>query len=96
MPHEDGRSARARALREERRAQILDVAVQVFADKGYHGTSITDLVEAAGVARGTFYLYFDGKHVIFLELLDDLLQRFRGSVRGVGWAVCAAPSPPLD
>jgi len=79
----DGRSERARAKREETRARILVAAEQVFATKGYHDTGVADLVEAAGVARGTFYQYFDSKHAIFLELLDELLRRFRASVVGV-------------
>lgn len=79
----DGRSERARAKREETRTRILAVAEEVFATKGYHDTGVADLVDAAGVARGTFYQYFDSKHAIFLELLDALLLRFRGSVKGV-------------
>lgn len=87
----DGRTERAKAQREERRAQILIAALQVFADKGYHQTSVSDLVGAAGVARGTFYLYFEGKQQIFLELLDNLLGAFRGSVRGVDTSPDAPP-----
>lgn len=79
----DGRTERAKAQREERRAQILGSALQVFATQGYHATSVSDLVEAAGVARGTFYLYFDSKQAIFLELLDALLEAFRGTVQGI-------------
>ena len=79
----DGRSARAQEMREQRRAQILDAALGVFARQGYHGTSISDLVSAAGVARGTFYQYFDSKKTIFLELLDALLGELKGSVQGV-------------
>lgn len=79
----DGRSARAMALREERRAQILAAALQVFGDEGYHRASVASLVQAAGVARGTFYLYFDSKQAVFLELLDSLLTAFRGTVTGV-------------
>ena len=48
----DGRTRRAQEAREVRRAAILQAALQVFARRGYHATSITDLVEAAGVARG--------------------------------------------
>lgn len=79
----DQRSARAERKRQETRARILAVAAEVFATHGYHGTGVTELVEAAGVARGTFYQYFDGKHAIFLELLDGLLARFRTSIVGV-------------
>lgn len=79
----DGRTTRAEAVREQRRAEILDAALQVFAEKGYHGTAVSDVVKTAGVARGTFYSYFDSKDAIFLELLDGLLQTLRDSVSGV-------------
>jgi AcrR family transcriptional regulator len=88
----DGRTERARALREERQAQILTAALQTFADKGYHGASITDIVEAAGVARGTFYLYFDSKNAVFLELLEQLLTGFRHGIIGVD---VSPEAPPL-
>lgn len=87
----DGRSKRAEASREQRRAQILTRALEVFAANGYHRTSITDVVKAAGVARGTFYLYFDSKEAIFHELLDDLLGTLRGSVGGMDLSPDAAP-----
>lgn len=79
----DGRARRAAEVREQRRRQILDAALEVFAAKGYHDTSISDLVAAVGVARGTFYLYFESKEAIFLDLLDELLGELRASVRGV-------------
>lgn len=87
----DGRARRAAEARENRRAQILDQAVAVFAARGYHGTSVSDLVEATGIARGTFYLYFESKEQIFLALLDGLLRHLRASVRGVDRATGAAP-----
>jgi len=79
----DGRTRRAQEAREVRRAHILQVALHVFAERGYHATTITDLVEAAGVARGTFYLYFDSKDAVFHVLLDDLLAALRAGVVGV-------------
>lgn len=83
VDNSDGRTTRARALRAERRAHILDAAVSVFSERGYHGTSVSDVIAAAGIARGTFYLYFGSKKAIFLELLDQLLVRFRAGVVGV-------------
>lgn len=56
--------------RQEREEQILKVAARVFATKGYRHTSVTDIVEEAGVARGTFYHYFNSKKDIFLRLVD--------------------------
>lgn len=82
-PEEDGRVRRGQESREARRAQIKERALGVFSEKGYHPTSVTDLVDAAGVARGTFYLYFDSKEAIFLELLDDLWSHLRANITGV-------------
>jgi len=87
----DGRTRRAELNREQRRTQILERALGVFAEKGYHGASISDVVKAAGVARGTFYLYFDSKEAVFLDLLDDLLSTLRASVGGVDLSEGAPP-----
>lgn len=59
----------------ERRAQILAHAREVFAKRGYHAAKIDDIVAAAGVARGTFYLYFDDKRAVFEELVDHAFTR---------------------
>jgi AcrR family transcriptional regulator len=59
----------------ERRQQILNVARDVFARRGYHAAKIDDIVAAAGVARGTFYLYFDDKRAIFEEIVDRTIAR---------------------
>lgn len=68
--------------KETRRQQLLDAAIAVFARKGYGATSIEDIIQEAGVARGTFYLYFAGKKEIFLAVIDhyfalisELVQR---------------------
>jgi len=60
----------------ERRQQILSVAREVFAKRGYHQTTIDDIVVQAGVARGTFYLYFEDKRAVF----SDLVDRFAGQL----------------
>lgn len=89
----DGRTLRAQNAREARRKQIMDAALRVFATKGYHGTSVSDLVDAAGVARGTFYLYFESKSAIFHELVDELITTLRAKIRGVDTGPGAAPIP---
>jgi AcrR family transcriptional regulator len=66
--------------REERREQILSHALALFAARGYHLTQISDIIEAAGIARGTFYLYFDSKRAIFSTLLDRLFTTFQGTI----------------
>ena len=96
MPETDGRTRRAEQAREQRRKQILDAALGVFAEQGYHGAAISDVVKAAGVARGTFYLYFDSKEAIFQELLSDLLATLRGSVTGFDTSGGGTPEEQLQ
>ena len=48
---------------------IINAAVQVFYEKGYHNASINDITSLAGVATGTFYIYFDGKYNLYKYLL---------------------------
>ena len=54
----------------ERRQQILLAAREVFAKRGYHQATIDEIVAQAGVARGTFYLYFEDKRSVFSDLID--------------------------
>jgi AcrR family transcriptional regulator len=68
-------NARVVMGRPERRQQILSVARDVFARRGYHAAKIDDIVAAAGVARGTFYLYFQDKRTIFEEIVDRMIAR---------------------
>ncbi len=63
--------------RSERERQILEAATRVFALKGYRHASVTDIVEESGVARGTFYHYFESKKDIFLRLVDHYFQRIK-------------------
>ena len=71
----DGRTLGRRGARTRHR--LLEAAEEVFAQVGYHDASIVKITEAAGVAMGTFYLYFRGKKEIFDELLRDLNRRVR-------------------
>lgn len=57
------------------RAQLVAAAANVFARKGYGETSVNDIADAAAVAHGTFYRYFESKEQIFREVASDLQQR---------------------
>ena len=65
-----------------RHEQILAAARKVFREKGYDGTTIADIVQAAGVAQGTFYLYFSSKRDAFLALSQQLDETAVGTVAG--------------
>lgn len=57
--------------KEKKRNTLLDAAFELFTDKGFSQTSITDIVEKAGVAKGTFYLYFKDKNDIRNQLISS-------------------------
>lgn len=57
----------------DRRATLLAAAREVFAERGYFNASVTDIVERADVARGTFYNHFDGKRDVFSAVLAGLM-----------------------
>lgn len=78
-------------LREERREQVLRSAIEVFAQKGYHATSVGDIIKRAAIARGTFYLYFENKRQIFEAILDMAL---RGLVSRLHRIELTPQSPP--
>jgi len=72
-----------RRLTDEKRDAVLRGARAAFAELGYHGASIGEIVKRAGVARGTFYSYFDSKRDAFVAVLDDLLVTVWQQVRPI-------------
>jgi AcrR family transcriptional regulator len=79
-------AARPRADRTARRADLASVAATVFAQRGVANTAVSDIVKAAGVAQGTFYLYFDSKDDIVLAVVEQVVG---GIVAGVEAALDA-------
>lgn len=77
---------------EERRAQLLSHATRLFATKGYHSSSVADIVEGVGVGKGVFYWYFPSKEALFVEILlsaqTDMRRRQQREI--------AELSDPLD
>ncbi|MCX5495451.1 TetR/AcrR family transcriptional regulator [Kaistia dalseonensis] len=53
-----------------KRAQIMQGARQVFLEKGFDGASMNDIARAAGVSKGTLYVYFEDKERLFVELIS--------------------------
>ena len=58
-------------IREEKRKQIMDVALKLFAMEGYHATPISRIASEAGISKGLMYNYFDSKEALMLKLLED-------------------------
>jgi AcrR family transcriptional regulator len=67
----------------DRRAAILAAAREVLAEKGLEAAKISDIVARAGVAQGTFYLYFPSKLSLVIALAEDMNTRLLASVQRV-------------
>src|SRR5713226_4422769 len=61
--------------KEATRQRILDAAEEVFAEKGYHGAVVDDIVRTADMSKGGFYFHFPNKQGIFLALMEALTPR---------------------
>jgi AcrR family transcriptional regulator len=76
---------------QERRDQLIRCAARLFAERGYHPTSVADIVEALGVGKGVFYWYFSSKE----ELLTELLKSSHLSLRRRQQAAIGDEPDPL-
>lgn len=67
--------------REAMRNGILDAAMSVFADKGYHAATIADVAKAADLGKGTLYLYFKNKEAIAEQLVERYFADMEAALR---------------
>ena len=65
------KTTRPQPWKEQRHQQILDAAFEEFAERGYESTRLDDVAKRAGIAKGTIYLYFKNKELLFRAVLRD-------------------------
>jgi len=76
----------------ERRNEILDVADELFGQKGFDGTSTNDILEKVGIARGTLYYHFKSKE----DIMDALIERYNAQILGAANEIAANKSIPVN
>ncbi|HEX8983166.1 MAG TPA: TetR/AcrR family transcriptional regulator [Ktedonobacterales bacterium] len=76
--------------KEATRQRLLDAAETVFAEKGYHGAAVDDIIQASDSSKGGFYFHFLNKEAIFLALIDALTPKLEAAVDS---AISAEPDP---
>lgn len=74
-----------------RRAELLKIAREIFAEKGFEGTTISEIVARAGIAQGTFYLYFPSKISVVVTLAQEMQSDIEQALR-----LSYAEAPTLD
>ena len=69
---------------EDRKAKLYESAKALFSDIGFKDTGVADIARRAGVAVGTFYLYFSSKDALFIEIFkDENAKMLRGAMDGL-------------
>ncbi|MFH0735478.1 MAG: TetR/AcrR family transcriptional regulator [bacterium] len=63
-------------IREKTKNLIIDSALKLFAEKGFHSTSMSDIAQTAGVSKGLAYNYFDSKQHIVEAILQKVFEMF--------------------
>lgn len=72
--------------------QLFNTAAALFAEKGYHGTSIKDLARAMGLQKGSLYHYFNSKEELLFRLLDEYVTEALDNIE----AICALEIAPVE
>ena len=75
----------------ERRAELLELAARMFAERGFRATTVRDIADAAGILSGSLYHHFDSKESMVDEILTGFLDELFGRYR----EIVAAGLPPL-
>jgi AcrR family transcriptional regulator len=76
----NGAGLRAQRRREQTRQDLLSAARRVLSRHGFHQTKIIDIAGEAGVAVGTFYLYYPTKEALFLEMVEDAVHLLKADI----------------
>lgn len=67
----------------EKEKKMIETAVRIFATKGYSSTSIQEIVDACGMSKGAFYLYFKSKDALLLAALNYIFQLVQDKIESV-------------
>ncbi|WP_339321189.1 TetR/AcrR family transcriptional regulator [Paenibacillus sp. FSL W8-0194] len=94
MTETENETTKIRIPRQERsiktKEAILQAAMELFSEKGYHGTNTKEIAAAAGVSTGSFYSYYKDKRAVFLDSLsiyfNTLLERIEAYLAGINFS----------
>lgn len=66
--------------RDQRRQEIAQAAIEIFSKKGFHETTVAEITQGLGISTGTFYVYFQDKRELFLEVVDQVVRAIVGGM----------------
>ena len=91
MPYRS--TEKTRRQKDAKRTAMMQAAVRVFAQKGYHAATVRDIVSEADVAIGTFYFYFPDKETLFVHLFEETAAFL---LQAIDQALISRPSFPAQ
>src|SRR6202041_1074448 len=74
-------ASQRRLTAEQRRQQLVAVALEIFAQRGYRSTTMDDIAEAAGVTKPLVYQHFSSKRALYLELVNSIADELLTAVK---------------
>jgi AcrR family transcriptional regulator len=90
MPRAAATASPNGALRSQRRADMVSIAAELFAQKGYRATTVREIADAAGILSGSLYHHFDSKESIGDEILSGFINEVLANYRST---IDSAPDP---
>ena len=81
-----------RARYDDRQRAVVDAAARTFAERGYHGTPVADLLAATGLTSGGLYHYIGSKERLLMLIVDELMEPLLAELR----ALCAGDAQPAE
>lgn len=76
--HENPPSDADQEPKESRKSGIINAAIEVFSEKGYHRAKVSDITKKAGISIGTFYIHFQNKRDLFIEVVEEVFRHIVG------------------
>lgn len=64
--------------KERKKQKIVETAIRIFSQKGYHRAKVQDITKALDISTGTFYIYFQNKRDLFVEVVDHVIRSILG------------------
>ncbi|CAH1056845.1 TetR/AcrR family transcriptional regulator [Paenibacillus pseudetheri] len=81
---------------EVRKAEIMDASLELFANKGFEDTAVSDIVKKIGVAQGTFYYYFKTKEEIMIALIDRFMVEHEEYIKTIDEDLHMSPAEKVN